>query len=406
MTNLCGGAFFNCDGFDGTGGTHFRAAVTLGAAITALVADFGLHEGAQTGAGTKNVIGTSVHAQLAGRAVRLQVADRKGSGRSDSVLSLGSSLLDNRGITAIGGLGLVLGTQYGGTGKQGSRGQYGTSSRVYGVLFTSSSGLSSSGLSLGNVRGFGNGSRNHIFWLGLSHGLVLGLVLRSCSGILCAIGLVVISLSWCVFAEWGYARSGLCGLCQCEGFLLAGFHAVAAHYATAQVNAVVLAVDTTSLTTAFAQTAGIAAALVDDGAEKRMTAEQTQQCAYGTDGVAPGASSAPCQYGNDAPGDNGDGKRADALQPHIHFVDGITVIVLGKLRQQVVAHFIQGGNDCSSDTAVSAVGQNQAGQPAQIKQQGGSGKQNHAVTQGCAGLCISIFELLSAEPADDVLHDA
>ena len=406
MTHLCGGAFLNCNGFDGTGGTHFRTAVTFGTAITALVADFGLHEGAQTGAGTKNVIGTSVHAQLAGRAVRLQVAYGKGSGRSDSVLSLGNRLPDNRGITAIGGLGLVLGTQNSGTGNQGSRGQYGTSSGINGVLFTGSPGLSSSGLAIGNVRGLGNRSRNHIFWLGLSHRLVLGLVLRSCSGILCTIGLVVISLSWGVFAEWGYARSGFCCFCQRESLLLAGFHTVAAHYTTAQVNALVLAVDTTSLTTAFAQTAGITTALVDDGTEKRVTAEQTEQCAYGADGVAPGTSSAPCQHGNDAPGDNGDGKRADALQPHIHFVNGITVIVLGKLRQQVVAHLVQGSNDCSGDAAVSAVGKNQTGQPAQIKQQGGSGKQNHAVTQGCAGLCISIFELLSAEPADDVLHDA
>ena len=99
--NLGGRLLFNSDGLDGTGRTHLRAAVTLGAAVATLVAHHRLHEGEQVIRGMQHLVGALCHTQLASHAVLLHVARAHRARRRDGVLALGHLLLLDGGKTAV-----------------------------------------------------------------------------------------------------------------------------------------------------------------------------------------------------------------------------------------------------------------------------------------------------------------
>ena len=108
MSYLYGGAFFLRDGLYGRGGTNFGAACTLGPAVAALEAYFGLHEAVEAAAGTQHVVGTGVDAELTGRAMRSEVTDGEGARRRDELVALRLFLLDDVGQSAVGRLGFHL----------------------------------------------------------------------------------------------------------------------------------------------------------------------------------------------------------------------------------------------------------------------------------------------------------
>ena len=99
--NLGGRLLFNSDGLDGTGRTHLRAAVTLGAAVATLVAHHRLHEGEQVIRGMQHLVGALCHTQLASHAVLLHVARAHRARRRDGVLALGHLLLLDGGKTTV-----------------------------------------------------------------------------------------------------------------------------------------------------------------------------------------------------------------------------------------------------------------------------------------------------------------
>ena len=73
MAYLRGGLHLDGNGLDGAGGTHLRAARTLRAAVAALVRHDRLHQVHQVVGGAQHLVGTFRDAQLAPRAVRLEV---------------------------------------------------------------------------------------------------------------------------------------------------------------------------------------------------------------------------------------------------------------------------------------------------------------------------------------------
>ena len=101
MTHLSRGLLLTGDGLDGSCGAHLRAAGALGAAVSTLIGELGLHEAVETGGRTKHAIGASRHTQLAGRAVLGKVLGSECTGRQDGCLTLGYLLVEYLGQSAI-----------------------------------------------------------------------------------------------------------------------------------------------------------------------------------------------------------------------------------------------------------------------------------------------------------------
>ena len=74
MTDMDGGLFLACDGFDGTSRTHLAASCAFGTAVAALKRHHGLHEVHQVSGGTQHVVGATGDTELTGRAMPLHVA--------------------------------------------------------------------------------------------------------------------------------------------------------------------------------------------------------------------------------------------------------------------------------------------------------------------------------------------
>ena len=77
VPHLDGCALFDGDGLYGRRGAYLGASCAFGPAVASLEANFRLHEAVEAAAGPEHVVGTCVDAELAGRAVGAEVADRE-----------------------------------------------------------------------------------------------------------------------------------------------------------------------------------------------------------------------------------------------------------------------------------------------------------------------------------------
>ena len=79
-------------------------------------------------------------------------------------------------------------------------------------------------------------------------------------------------------------------------------------------------VDAGSLAVPLALVTVLALVGIDVYLEKRLLANQSEQCTDRTNGVAPSTSAPPSQHSDDAPGEQGNDKGRNTLDPDIHFV--------------------------------------------------------------------------------------
>lgn len=94
---------------------------------------------------------------------------------------------------------------------------------------------------------------------------------------------------------------------------------------------------------------------VDARFQPSVARQQSQYCAYGTKGVAIGASVAPSQYGDNDAGEKRHQKCWQAFQPHLCGVEGITVYAFGHVGQCIVSQGVKRGEKILYHASVGAV---------------------------------------------------
>ena len=192
--------------------------------------------------------------------------------------------------------------------------------------------------------------------------------------------------------------------------MVASVDAVHAGDTAAIVYGVVAAVDTRCLAAARTESAVVTFARVDGNAQQREARQESEHRPHRADGVAIGASTAPCEdrYYNKCADGNRESSRA--FHPHIHLIERVTIGALGKIGKQVVALAINGRKQIGGDASVGAIGCKQRDNRTYPQHHSDDKQRQDAIAQPilCRGIGKTVFFLLAAaaHPRDDVLHHA
>ena len=189
---------------------------------------------------------------------------------------------------------------------------------------------------------------------------------------------------------------------------VAFLQAVAAGHATRVVHLVRLEIDARGLAILGAHAAWLALVDVKIHFEPREARNQREESAHGADGVAIGASAAPCQHSDDDKRRQSNQEGGQTLHPHVHAVECVAVHAVGNCRQQVVAPLIDGQQQVGHHAAIAAIRCQQRYYNVNAGNKGNDEQHQHAIAQppqfgACGEAVLFAFAM---NPRHDVLEDA
>ena len=134
--------------------------------------------------------------------------------------------------------------------------------------------------------------------------------------------------------------------------LVAHSDAIHTSYTTAIINSMFGDVDTSRLTIPCAQLAVHAFVSVNRRFQPRETGKDAQHRAYRTNGIAVSPPVPPRQYSYYNKGKQGNNEGRQAFQPHLRFIEGITVGMFRKISEQIIPLSVYRGKQIACNPSV------------------------------------------------------